>query len=86
MKQKTLGKTGLQISELALGGLFVSSHGSSYDQAQPAIARALELGVNAIDTAPGYDDSEEVLGRALDSLGANNSVIDLLPLEYRICV
>ena len=75
MKQKTLGKTGLQISELALGGLFVSSHGSSYDQAQPAIARALELGVNAIDTAPGYGDSEEVLGRALESLGANNSVI-----------
>ena len=75
MKQKTLGKTGLQISELALGGLFVSSHGGSYDQAQPAIARALELGVNAIDTAPGYGDSEEVLGRALESLGANNSVI-----------
>ena len=80
MKQKTLGKTGLQVSELALGGLFVSSHGGFYDQAQPAIARAPERGVNYIDTAPGYGDSEEVLGRALESLGANNSVIDLLSL------
>jgi aryl-alcohol dehydrogenase-like predicted oxidoreductase len=75
MNKRVLGRTGIEVSELALGGLFVSSHGGTYDQAQPAIARALELGVNYIDTAPGYGDSEEVLGRALESLGANNSVV-----------
>jgi len=65
MKTRPLGKTGLQVSELALGGLFVSSVGGEYDQAKAAIHRALALGVNYIDTAPGYANSEEVLGKAL---------------------
>ncbi len=75
MKRKILGKTGLEVTELALGGLFVSSYGAAYDQAQEAIAKALQLGVNYIDTAPGYGDSEEVLGKALAASGASNSVI-----------
>ncbi len=66
MKTRPLGKTGLQVSELALGGLFVSSYGAAYEQAREAVHRALELGVNYVDTAPGYANSEEVLGRALE--------------------
>ncbi len=66
MKTRTLGRTGLQVSELALGGLFVSSVGGEYEQARAAIRRALDLGVNYIDTAPGYLNSEEVLGKALE--------------------
>jgi aryl-alcohol dehydrogenase-like predicted oxidoreductase len=65
MKRRTLGKTGLEVSELGLGGLFVSRVGGAYEGARGAIHRALELGVNYIDTAPNYHDSEEVLGRAL---------------------
>jgi D-threo-aldose 1-dehydrogenase len=65
MKQRTLGKTGVKVSELALGGLFVSSVGGDFIQARQATLRALELGVNYIDTAPGYYDSEEVLGKIL---------------------
>jgi len=65
MRYRTLGRTGLQVSELGLGGLFVSRFGSEREQASAAIHRALELGVNWIDTAPGYHDSEEVLGLAL---------------------
>jgi len=70
MEYRTLGKTGTEVTLLGLGGLFVSSHGGPYEQAKNAIKRALELGVNYIDTAPGYLNSEEVLGRALDELGA----------------
>ena len=66
MKNRALGRTGLEVSELGLGGLFVSSVGGAYDQAKQAIDRALELGVNYIDTAPGYENSEEVLGKALE--------------------
>ena len=66
MNMRTLGRTGLEVSELALGGLFVSSVGGEYDGAKRAIDRALALGINYIDTAPGYANSEEVLGRALD--------------------
>jgi aryl-alcohol dehydrogenase-like predicted oxidoreductase len=53
------------VSELSLGGLFMSSFGASFDEAERAVRRGVELGVNTIDTAPGYGDSEDVLGRIL---------------------
>jgi aryl-alcohol dehydrogenase-like predicted oxidoreductase len=65
MNLRNLGKTGLKVSELALGGLFVSNHGAEFEGGRGAILRALELGVNYIDTAPTYGNSEEVLGRVL---------------------
>lgn len=68
MNLRTLGKTGLQVSELALGGLFVSNHGAAFEQGCAAVHRALELGINYIDTAPTYGNSEEVLGRALEDV------------------
>ncbi len=68
MKRRVLGKTGLEVSELGLGGLFVSSLGGEFAQARAATLRALELGVNYIDTAPGYLNSEEVLGRILQEV------------------
>ena len=68
MKKRVLGKTGFEVSELALGGLFVSSFGAEYAQAEKAIWKALELGINYIDTAPGYRDSEEVIGKALTNV------------------
>ncbi|NLS76024.1 MAG: aldo/keto reductase [Chloroflexi bacterium] len=70
MKKRMLGKTGLQVTELGLGGLFVSSVGGEYEQARAAIHRALALGVNYVDTAPGYYNSEEVIGRALEGVTA----------------
>lgn len=70
MRTRTLGKTGLHVTELGLGGLFVSQVGGPYEQAKEAIGRALELGVNYIDTAPGYLNSEEVIGKALAELKA----------------
>ena len=71
MNTRILGRTGLEVSELALGGLFVSSVGSEYEGAKQAIDRALELGITYIDTAPGYANSEEVLGRALEGVSAH---------------
>lgn len=65
MKTRPLGQTGMEVSELALGGLFVSDVGGAREQGLATIHRALELGVNYIDTAPGYHDSEAVIGEAL---------------------
>jgi len=65
MKYRPLGKTGLQVSELAMGGLFVSRLGAERDEARRAVRRALELGVNYVDTAPSYLDSEAARGEAL---------------------
>ncbi len=70
MRTRILGKTGLAVSELSLGGLFVSSWGTEFAQGKAAVRRALELGINYLDTAPGYGDSEEVLGKALDGITA----------------
>jgi aryl-alcohol dehydrogenase-like predicted oxidoreductase len=71
LNKRTLGRTGLQVSELALGGLFISSHGTDRASAAEVIKRAWELGINYIDTAPGYLDSEEVLGEALSKIDAD---------------
>jgi len=65
---RVLGKTGLKVSEVGLGGLFVSSAGASREEGCRAVRRALELGVNYVDTAPTYRDSEEVLGEALQGV------------------
>jgi aryl-alcohol dehydrogenase-like predicted oxidoreductase len=66
MDYRTLGRTGLEVSLLGMGGLFVSrAGGTDRQRACEAVHRALELGVNFVDTAPSYLDSEEVLGTAL---------------------
>ena len=72
MQKRRLGRTGLQISVLgygagAVGGLFTK--GDPADQ-ERAIARAVELGINYIDTAAlyGNGESERNLGRVLGTL------------------
>lgn len=66
MEKRTLGRTGLEVSVLGMGGLFVSRVGGrDREEARRAVQRALELGVSYVDTAPSYADSEEVLGYAL---------------------
>jgi aryl-alcohol dehydrogenase-like predicted oxidoreductase len=75
MNQRILGKTGLKVSELALGGLFLASWFADVDQSTATVRRAVELGVNYIDTAPGYGNSEEALGRALRKLARGAPLI-----------
>jgi aryl-alcohol dehydrogenase-like predicted oxidoreductase len=65
MESRVLGGTGLSGRVVGLGGLFVSRVGGDRARAIAAVHRALDLGVNFFDTAPGYHDSEEVLGEAL---------------------
>jgi len=68
MQQVVLGKTGLKVSRLAFGGLFVASFAAELAEAKKAVARAAELGINYIDTAPTYGNSEEVLGQCLEGI------------------
>jgi aryl-alcohol dehydrogenase-like predicted oxidoreductase len=60
----------LEVSELAMGGLFIASWFGDLNQARATVHRAIGLGVNYLDTAPGYGNSEEVLGKALVGIDA----------------
>jgi aryl-alcohol dehydrogenase-like predicted oxidoreductase len=70
MKQRTLGSEGLTVSELGLGCMGMSEfYGTAdEDEAIATIHRALELGVNFLDTADMYGPftNEKLVGRALD--------------------
>jgi aryl-alcohol dehydrogenase-like predicted oxidoreductase len=75
MNYRTLGRTGLRVSEIGLGTVELGlDYGVPVDgehlrppeeQAARLLNRALDLGVNFIDTARAYGGSEEVIGRAL---------------------
>lgn len=68
MQVTTLGRSGLRVSRLGFGGLFIASFASELAQAQQAIRRGRQLGINYFDTAPGYHNSEQVLGTVLGEL------------------
>ena len=66
MHYRPLGRTGIQVSPFALGAMMFSSRGNG-DQTEVdrMMARALDAGINFVDTADAYGDSEEMVGRAL---------------------
>ena len=72
MQRTTLGRTGLSVSVAGLGAGGFSKLGKNQDKgegnAARVVRRALELGVNVIDTAECYG-TEEVIGRALRDFG-----------------
>ena len=77
MKYRNLGRSGLQVSEIALGSWLTL--GSSVDAATTGeiVQRAWDLGVNFFDTADAYarGRAEEVLGRALRGIPRHHLVI-----------
>ncbi|NUU05149.1 aldo/keto reductase [Leifsonia sp. C5G2] len=66
MKYRPLGRTGIHVSPFALGAMMFSSFGNSdQDDVNRMVGRALDAGINLVDTADAYGDSEEMVGRAL---------------------
>ncbi|GLW23120.1 aldo/keto reductase [Microbispora amethystogenes] len=67
MRYRPLGRTGIKVSPFALGAMmFATSFGNpDPDDSIRIIHKALDAGINFIDTADVYGDSEEVVGRAL---------------------
>ena len=67
MEYRTLGRTGIQVTPYALGTLmFATSMGNAPEDSARIIHKALDAGINFIDTADAYGDSEDVVGRALE--------------------
>ena len=69
MKKRILGRTGLEVGELSLGGAFVTGGEDGFEGSLPVVRRALELGINLADTSADYGDSEKALGWALEEIG-----------------
>ncbi|MEU1619575.1 aldo/keto reductase [Streptomyces sp. NPDC005722] len=68
MQYRTLGRTGVQVSSLALGAMNFGSIGrTTQDEATALVDAAVEAGINVIDTADMYSagESEEMVGKAL---------------------
>jgi aryl-alcohol dehydrogenase-like predicted oxidoreductase len=67
MQYRNLGRTGIKVSPYALGALMFATRVGNPDPEDSIkiIHKALDAGINLIDTADAYGDSEEVVGRAL---------------------
>ncbi|MFF7309798.1 aldo/keto reductase [Streptomyces sp. NPDC008137] len=68
MQYRTLGRTGVQVSSLALGAMNFGRIGrTTQDEATALVDAALEAGINLIDTADRYSggESEEMVGKAI---------------------
>ncbi|MBU8860806.1 MULTISPECIES: aldo/keto reductase [unclassified Micromonospora] len=68
MQYRTLGRTGVQVSALALGAMNLGPiGGTTQEEATALVGTALDAGINLIDTADVYGNglSEEMVGRAI---------------------
>ena len=66
MKYRDLGRTGIKVSPYALGTLmFASQMGNDPDESVRIINKAIDAGINLIDTADRYGDSEDIVGKAV---------------------
>ena len=78
MEQRTLGRTGVHVSSLCLGAMMFGAWGEpDHDAAIRIIHRALDAGINFIDTADVYSrgESEEIVGKALSGGRRENVVL-----------
>lgn len=74
MKQRELGKTGIFVSEMGLGTVkFGRNQQVTYPhftlpskiELKTLVSKAFDLGINILDTAPAYGNSEEIIGELL---------------------
>jgi aryl-alcohol dehydrogenase-like predicted oxidoreductase len=68
MHYRTLGRTGIKVSPYALGAMMFGAGGNpDHDDSVRIIHKALDAGINFVDTADRYSggESEEIVGKAL---------------------
>ena len=78
MNHRNLGRTGMQVTPLCLGAMMFGEWGNpDHDESIRIIHRALDAGINFIDTADVYSrgESEEIVGKALAGGRRDNVVL-----------
>jgi aryl-alcohol dehydrogenase-like predicted oxidoreductase len=83
MKYKTLGKTGINVSRIGFGAWAIGSSWGKQDEKDSiaALHKAIDLGINFIDTALGYGDgkSERIIGKVLKERNEEVFVASKIP-------
>ncbi len=77
MKYRSLGKTGLKVSEISLGSWLTYGNSVEKEQAVKTIEKAYELGINSFDTANVYalGEAEKVVGETLNKYPRESYVL-----------
>src|SRR6202167_5281430 len=78
MEYRNLGSTGVKVSPLCLGAMMFGEWGNpDHEDSIRIIHRALDAGINFIDTADVYSrgESEEIVGKALQGGRRENVVL-----------
>ena len=68
MEYRKLGRTGVEVSSQCLGAMMFGAIGNKdHDECERIVGRALDAGINFVDTADVYSqgESEEIVGRAI---------------------
>ena len=65
IEKRVLGRTGLQVSVLGFGGAEIGYERTQVEAVERLLGNALDAGLNVIDTAECYIDSEELIGNAV---------------------
>ena len=93
MQYTKLGRTGLDVSRIALGCMSYGEPGRGghawtldEESSRPFIRQALDAGINFFDTANVYSDgtSEEIVGRALAEMGRRDELVIATKVHSRM--
>jgi aryl-alcohol dehydrogenase-like predicted oxidoreductase len=89
MKYRTLGRTGFHVSEIGYGAWGIGGTqwiGSTDDESLRALRRAMELGLNFIDTALAYGNghSEKLVGKVIREATHRMYVATKVPPKNRL--
>ncbi len=65
MEKRLFGQTGMQVSVLGFGGSEIGMEGAEEATVAQLLGKALDAGLNVIDTAECYGNSEEMIGKTV---------------------
>ena len=87
MLKRRFGRTDFEVSVIGLGGIPIQHR--NWQEALSVIRRAIGMGINYIDTARDYQDSEDKIGAAIKECGdrvflsTKNSIVSLQECYYK---
>src|SRR5437763_8229357 len=89
MRYRKLGRTNFQVSEIGFGAWGIGGKqwlGGTDDESLAALRRAIDLGLNFIDTALAYGDghSERLVGQIVKGTGKKVFIATKVPPKNRI--